>query len=331
MPQELSIIIVNWNTKDLLQECLESLYKTTRVPFDLYVVDNASTDDSPCLVRTQFPQARLVINRENLGFAPANNQVLKGINTPFVLLLNPDTVILEGAVEGMLDFLKANPDTAVVAPQYLNGDGTRQNSFDNFPSLATELLNKSLLRVLLPGWFPSKRGNHKGPLEVESVIGAAMMLRQEAFRQVGFFDEDYFLYLDESDLCFRLKKAGWRCFHLPQLRIYHVGGGGKRKVRAEATIEYYRSLYKFFKKNRAVYSYTLLRTFKPLRVSLSLMLSGLGTVITLGLNERLKVKFITCLRLIEWHLKGCPDWMGIQKRPAPVGVENLQPLPKDVK
>ncbi|HHT9132399.1 MAG TPA: glycosyltransferase family 2 protein [Candidatus Tripitaka californicus] len=331
MPQELSIIIVNWNTRDLLQECLESLYKTTNVPFDLYVVDNASTDDSPGMVRAQFPQARLVVNQENLGFAPANNQILKGIHTPFVFLLNPDTVLLEGAITGMLDFLKATPDAAIVAPQYLNKDGTRQNSFDNFPSLATELLNKGLLRALLPGWFPSKRGNHKGPLEVESVIGAAMMLRQEVFRQVGFFDEDYFLYLDESDLCFRLKKAGWRCLHLPHLRIYHVGGGGKRKVRAEATIEYYRSLYKFFRKNRGWSSYALLRAFKPLRVFLSLVLSGLGTLLTLGMNERFKVKFLTCIKLLEWHLRGCPDWMGIQKGPAPMVGAGLKPAPTNMK
>src|SRR3990167_6871258 len=143
MPQELSIIIVNWNTSDLLQECLESLYRTTNAPFDLYVVDNASTDDSPGMVRAQFPQARLVVNQKNLGFAPPNNQILKGIHPPFVFLLNPDTVLLEGAITGMLDFLKANPDAAIVAPQYLNKDGTKQNSFDNFPSLAAEQIGRA--------------------------------------------------------------------------------------------------------------------------------------------------------------------------------------------
>lgn len=318
MPQELSIIIVNWNTRNLLQKCLESLYKNVKVPFDLYVVDNASTDGTPDMVRTKFPQANLIVNRENLGFAPANNKVLTGINTPFVLLLNPDTVMIEGAVGGMLEFLRSNPEVAVVAPQYLNSDGTRQNSFDNFPSLATELLNKSLLRILLPWWFPSKRYDYNRPLEVESVIGAAMMLRQEAFRKVGFFDEDYFLYLDESDLCLRLRKVGWRCFHLPYIQIYHVGGGSKKKVRPEATIEYYRSLYKFFRKNRGWLSYTLLRAFKPLRIFLSLILSGLGMLLTLGLNDRFRGKFLTHIKLLEWHLKGCPDWMGIKKGPSPI-------------
>jgi GT2 family glycosyltransferase len=314
MPPELSIIIVNWNTRKFLQDCLESLYRAVKIPFDLYVVDNASTDGSPEMVRERFPQARLIVNRENLGFAPANNQVLQEIRAPFVLLLNPDTVVLEGAVEGMLGFLKGNPEVAIVAPQYLNQDGSKQNSFDNFPSLATELFNKSLLRILLPGAFPSKRGDYGGPLEVDSVIGAGMMLRQEAFSRVGFFDEDYFLYLDESDLCFRLKRAGWRCFHLPNLQIYHVGGGAKKKVRPEATIEYYRSLYKFFRKNRGWVSHAVLRLFKPLRIGMSLVLSGLGTFITLGRNERLKGKFLTCLKLLEWHLRGCPEWMGIKNQ-----------------
>ncbi|HHT9118921.1 MAG TPA: glycosyltransferase family 2 protein [Candidatus Hypogeohydataceae bacterium YC41] len=327
MHKELSVIIVNWNTRNLLQDCLESLYKNTKVPFDLYVVDNASTDGSPDMVKTRFPQARLILNKENLGFAPANNRVLDDIYTPFVLILNPDTILIEGAVEGMLDFLKASPDAAVVAPQYLNEDGTKQNSFDNFPSIATELLNKSLLRALLPAWFPSKRCTYKEPLEVESVIGAAMMLRQEAFRQVGFFDRDYFLYLDESDLCFRLKKAGWRCFHLPYLQIYHLGGGSKKKARAEATIEYYRSLYKFFRKNRGWFPYILLRVFKPLRIFLSLILSALGTLLTFGLNEKFKEKLLIRVKLLEWHLMGCPDWMGIKKSPAPIVGAGFKPAP----
>lgn len=316
MEKELSIILVNWNTRDLLKECLKSLYKTVKnVSFEVYVADNASTDGSVDMTKEDFPEVRLIENEENIGFGRANNRVLRDIETPYVFLLNTDTILLDGSVEGMLSFLKANPDVAIVSPQYLNADGTKQNSFTNLPSLATELLNKSLLKMLFPRSYPSKRQDYSEPLEVESIVGAAMMLRQEVFRRVRFFDEDYFLYLDESDLCFRLRKAGWKCYFLPHLKIYHLGGGGtKKKARGDSTIEYYRSLYKFFRKNRGGPAYWALRVLKPSKLLVNLISSALAAVATLFLHEGLRGRFLTYLKVMEWHLRGCPEDMGILGR-----------------
>ncbi|MFQ5957199.1 MAG: glycosyltransferase family 2 protein [Candidatus Brocadiales bacterium] len=317
MKKELSVVIVNWNTRGLLKDCLESLYRTVKNPsFSVYVVDNGSIDGSVEMIEEKFPEVRLIRNKENRGFAPANNQVLSGIHTPYVFLLNTDTVLLEGTVEGMVSFLNTHPDVAIVAPQFLNRDGSKQNTFDNFPSLSTELMNKSLLRLCFPTRYPSKRMDYKEPLEVESVLCAGVILRQDAFREAGFFDEDYFLYLDDSDICFRLKKAGWRCFYLPYLEMYHFGGGGtkekSRTERANSVIEYYRSLYKFFKKNRSAAEYLILKVFKPLRLTVSLALSLLGLILTLFLHEGLRSRVYAYLKVLEWHLRGCPAYMGIR-------------------
>ncbi|MCB7129147.1 MAG: glycosyltransferase family 2 protein [Candidatus Brocadiales bacterium] len=318
MRPELSVVIVNWNTKDLLRECLRSLYRTVKdLSFDVYVVDNGSSDGSVEMVEKEFPGATLIRNRENRGFAPANNQALREIHTAYVFLLNTDTVLLNGTVGGMVSFLKKHPDVAIVAPQFLNRDGSKQNTFDNFPSLTTELMNKSMLRFLFPGSYPSKHVDYKEPLEVESVLCAGVVLRQDVFRQVGFFDEDYFVYLDDSDICFRLKRAGYRCFYLPQLEMYHFGGGGtKAKGRANAVIEYYRSMYKFFKKNRSAPEYLILKVLKPLRLVLSLFLSLLGLALTLFLHKGLRSRVYAYLKVLEWHARGCPSCMGIGGRQA---------------
>ncbi len=314
MKKELSVVIVNWNTRNLLKDCLESLYTTVKnLSLDVYVVDNGSTDGSVEMVEERFPEVRLIRNKENRGFATANNQALHGIHTPYVFLLNTDTVLLEGTVEGMVSFMNEHHDVAIVAPQFLNRDGSKQNTFDNFPSLSTELLNKSLLRMCLPTSYPSKRADYKEPLEVESVLCAGVVLRQDVFRQVGFFDEDYFAYLDDSDICFRLKEAGWRCFYLPHLKMYHFGGGGtKGKSRADSVIEYYRSLYIFFRKNRSATEYLILKILKPVRLIISLVLSLLGLILTLFLHKGLRSRVYAYLKVLEWHLRGCPSDMGIQ-------------------
>ncbi len=319
MKKELSVVIVNWNTKDLLKDCLDSLYGTVKnLSFDVYLVDNASTDGSVEMVQQKFPDVRVTRNKENRGFAPANNQVLPDIHTQYVFLLNTDTVLLEGTVEGIVSFMNEYPDAAIVAPQFLNRDGAKQTTFDNFPSLSTELMNKSLLRMLLPGRYPSKRVDYKEPLEVESVLCAGVVLRQDVFRQVGFFDEDYFLFLDDSDICFRLKRAGWKCFYLPHLKMYHFGGGGtKTKSRAGSVIEYYRSLYKFFKKNRSATEYLILKVLKPLRLVVSLVLSLFGLALTLFLHKGLRSRVYDYLKVLEWHIRGCPSYMGLmEKGPA---------------
>jgi len=244
---DLSIIIVNWNTRELLLDCLHSVYNLVeKISYEVFVVDNASVDGSAEAVQRNFPQVKLIVNQENRGFARANNQVLPLVSSRYALLLNSDTRIIKGALETMVAFMDENPKVGLAAPQYLNQDGSKQNSFANFPGLISELINRSLPKLFFPKKYPSKRQDINTPVAVESIIGACMMVRTEAMKKVGYMDEHYFFFLDETDWSYRMWKAGYSVFHLPQARIYHIHGAAtKKKVPARTWIEYYRSSYYF--------------------------------------------------------------------------------------
>jgi GT2 family glycosyltransferase len=191
-------------------------------------------------------------NQKNVGFAVANNQALRLSKGDYLLLLNPDTRVKEGSIEGLVSFMESSSEAGVAGAQLLNDDGSKQNSIANFPSLATELLNKSLLRWLFPKQFPGKERDYSNPVEVDSVIGACMMVRRKALDQVGLLDEDYFLFLEETDWCYRMKRAGWKIYHVPQAEVYHFQGKSTEADRKRAKVEYYRSRYHFFKKTRVI-------------------------------------------------------------------------------
>jgi GT2 family glycosyltransferase len=311
---DLSIIIVNWNTEALLQGCLKGIFSTIKeIDFEVFVVDNGSWDGSPAMVRKKFPEAKLIQNNRNLGFAKANNIAIKRASGRYLALVNSDTVITEGAAEGIVRFLDENPRAGAVAPQYISSDGAKQNSFDNFPSLATELVNKSLLRAFFPGKYPSKNIDYDGPLEVESLIGAFLVLRAAAIKKVGLLDEGYFFFLEETDLCLRLKNAGWRIVHIPWIKIYHLQGKSKDRAPGKAWIEYYRSNYRFFRKNRAKTSYSVLRVLKLAKLIVNLLLTGIALLLTVFLKRSLKRKLLIYSQLLWWHLKLCPQSMGLRE------------------
>jgi len=311
---DLSIIIVNWNTKELLQSCLKSVFSVIKkIDFEVLVVDNGSWDGSPEMVRGNFPEAKLIQNSRNLGFARANNIAIKRASGRYLSLVNSDTVLTEGAAEGIVRFLDENPRAGAVAPQYINSDGTKQNSFDNFPSLATELVNKSLLRAFFPGKYPSKNIDYDGPLSVESLIGAFFVLRAAAIEKVGRLDEGYFFFLEETDLCLRLKNAGWSIVHIPWIKIYHLQGKSKDRAPGKAWIEYYRSNYRFFRKNRAKASYIVLRVLKLTKLIVNLLLTVSALLFTLFLKRSLKRKLLIYSQLLWWHIKLCPPHMGLRE------------------
>ncbi len=313
--KDLTIVIVNWNTRELLCSCLNSVYGCIKnISFEVFVVDNASSDGSAEAVRQRFPQAQLVVNQKNEGFARANNQVLRRVNTRYALLLNSDTEVLPGAIEALVAFMDQHPAAGVVAPQYLNSDGSKQNSFENFPGLISELLNKSLLKMIFPQKYPSKRKTYLDPLPVDSVIGACMMVRTEAMEKVGCLDEDYFFFLEETDWCYRMRRAGYGVYHLPQARIYHIQGASKEKVPALAWIEYYRSSYLFFKKNRSGFSWLVFRMFRPVKLGINFFLASLAVLLTLGRHARSRRKWGIYSRLCLWHIKLCPDNMGLRAK-----------------
>ncbi len=310
---DLSIIIVNWNTKELLLPCVKSVLESGQgISSELIVVDNGSWDGSGDEVRKTFPFIQFVENEKNLGFAKAVNQGLRKASGRYILLLNPDTEVKNGAIHELLSFMESHSGTGVAGAQLLNSDGSKQNSIANFPSLATELLNKRFLRWLFPKRFPGKERSYSEPVEVDSVIGACMMVRRDALDQVGFLDEDYFLFLEETDWCYRMKRGGWKICHVPQADVYHFQGKSAEAERKRAKVEYYRSRYHFFKKNRGNLQWFLLLSGLVIRLGFEFLGITLISIITFFRIKRWRKKISIYAYLLWWHLKLCPKGMGLE-------------------
>jgi GT2 family glycosyltransferase len=312
---DISFIIVNWNTSQLLLDCLRSIATTVSgLASEIFVVDNGSTDGSVNAVKEQFGDRVVIIaNSGNRGFARANNQALSRAQGNYIVLLNTDTILQDGSIRTLIDFLQKNPSAAMVGPRMIDRDGTLQNCYDNFPSLATELLNKSLLRAVLPGKYAGKNPSASGPFEVDSIIGACMAVRRDAIQKVGMLDEDFFFFLEETDWCFRLRAAGWKIYHHPGAAIIHLQGQSKKSRPAQARVEYYRSLYLFFRKIRTPVSYALLRIVRFIKLLINGVLNLAGVCLTLGASKKLRDKTAIYAYLLGWHLLLCPDTWGLKK------------------
>jgi GT2 family glycosyltransferase len=311
---DISFIIVNWNTRDILIDCLNSIYKTVSdIDLEIYVVDNNSTDGSQEAVKKKFPSVKLIENRTNTGFAHANNQVLSIMHGRFAVLLNSDAILKENAIKTLMTFMNNSPRAGIAGVQLLNRDGSRQNSIDNFPSPVTEIFNKSILRLFFSDKYPNKNRSYQNPIDVDSVIGACMMVRKEAIDEVGAFDEDYFFFLEETDWCYRMHKKGWKVFHVPDARVLHLSGHSKKKEPWRPQIEYCRSLYKYFKKNKSAASYLIIRILKPCTIFVNFILNILENLITLFQKESARRRLLKYYKLLIWHLLLCPDNMGIRK------------------
>jgi GT2 family glycosyltransferase len=280
---------------------------------EIFVVDNGSQDGSGNEVKKAFSFVHLVENEKNLGFAKAVNQGLEKASGIYILLLNPDAQVKDGAIERLISFMDVHSDAGVAGAQLLNSDGSRQSSIANFPSLATELLNKSLLRWLFPKVFPGKERDYSEAIEVDSVIGACMMVRRDAINQVGLLDEEYFLFLEETDWCLRFKKAGWKIYHVPQAEAYHFQGKSAEVEKEKAKIEYYRSRYHFFKKNKGNLQWVILLVGLLIRLGFEVLFMAAASVVTFFAIEGFKKRLAIYTYLFWWHLKLCPEDMGLRK------------------
>ena len=238
----ISVIIVSYNTCSLLRTCLTELFvNSTEVDLEVFVVDNNSSDDSVAMVEREFPQVALIANTENLGFAAANNQAWKRSSGDFILLLNPDAFVKQGAVFNAFKFMEANPECGVCGGRLVKPDGTLDPSARKFPTFITKL-------VTLAGWrnkFPRSRFfaghefgdfDHNSVIEVDWVPGTFTMYRRSMLEQTGLFDERFYIYYEETDLCQTAKRHGWKVYFLPSAEIIHVGGASS-KTRKEHTFD----------------------------------------------------------------------------------------------
>ena len=247
----ISIIIVSWNTASFLENCLNSILANPPTSSsEIWVVDNASSDDSPRMVREKFPQVYLVENRENVGFSRANNQAMQHCTGNYVLLLNPDTLVASGALQSLVDFLDKHPEAGAAGPRILNPDGSLQVSSHPRPTLSRELWRLLHLDSISPyAMYPRIKWETNQPQEVDVLSGACLLLRKEVLEQVGFLDEDYFIYSEEVDLCYRIQRAGWRMYWVPQAEVVHFGGQSTQQVPTEMFLHLYHSNIKYFRKH----------------------------------------------------------------------------------
>ncbi|MGQ9902208.1 MAG: glycosyltransferase family 2 protein [Fimbriimonadales bacterium] len=249
----LSICIVNWNTRELLRACLGSLYRyPPDVPFEVIVVDNASSDDSVAMVRAEFPQVVLIANAENGGYARGNNQALARAQGECLLLLNPDTEVFPDTLSRALSFLRAHPEAGAVGAKQLFPDGRVQASVRGFPTPANLLWEVSGLARLFPRWLGGYRMRgftYDRVAVVEQPMATFLMVRRAVVEQVGLMDEAFPLFFNDVDWCYRIVQAGWRIYFVPEVQILHHGGASTRQVRLSAIRESHRALEVFYRKH----------------------------------------------------------------------------------
>lgn len=262
---DLVTVTVSYNTRDLLADCLDSVFadlEASGLVAEVWVVDNASVDGSAEMVRRQYPAAHLIAHGENLGFAAANNLALDRMGlgeetTPrYVLFLNPDTRVVEGALRAMVRFLDLTPGAGAAGARLVHGDGSFQHSAFAFPGLAQIFfdffpLHHRLLDSPLNGRYPRRLYESGQPFAVDHPLGAALMLRSQALEQVGGFDERFFMYCEEIDLCRRVKAAGWGIYCLPQAEIVHLVGQSTRQFRDRMFVALWRSRFLMYDRHES--------------------------------------------------------------------------------
>jgi hypothetical protein len=262
---ELSIIIVNYNTKKYLKKLLSSLYSSPPLSsFEVLVVENGSTDDSYLMVKKHFPQVRVIKNCINVGFARANNQAVARAKGKYVLLLNPDILPTHKAINRMINFIKTHPDAGCVGGRLLYPNRKHQLSCRSFPTYLTIFFGRvSLFTQLFPKNRFSKKFlrldmNYNKTQKVDWIMGACILMKKEVFQKLGGFDEDFFLYVEDLDLCYRLKKIlNLNVYYLQDAIFIHFHEVSTKKLWLQSLIQHHFSLYRFFKKHYPSFKYLL--------------------------------------------------------------------------
>ena len=265
---DISIVVVSWNVCGLLRRCLQSVELSAAASglrHEVVVVDKASSDGSVAMVRSEFPEVRLLANEENRGFSAANNQGIAVASGRYLLLLNPDTEVLDDALAGLVGFADANEDVGLVGPMLLNQDGSVQPSRRRFPTIGTALFESTWLQPYAPSGLLDRYYVLDRPdnavQDVDWIGGAAILARRDAVSQVGPMDEAFFMYSEELDWCRRFREAGWRVTYVPEARIVHRGGRSSEQVSAERHIHFQRSKLRYFRKHHGTGAAGILRLF----------------------------------------------------------------------
>lgn len=304
---DISVLIVNYNGREKLRTCLQSILDTKEnLAVEVLVSDNGSRDGSIRMVKEDYPDVVLVENHENLGFGKANNIALPLCRSEHILLFNPDTALTPGALRTMLEFMKAHPDAAAIGPKLTNIDGSLQRSIRRFPSLINQLSESLFLYRF------SRRGSgeviedpesYAQSREVDWVTGAAMLVRKEAFDSIGGFDERFFLYSEETDWCARAKTGGWKIFFFPGAKVMHIHGDSG--VNPQLHLQLLRSKFIYFDKHFPLWQQPLLKLAVVLGLLIRIVLSFIAALVQGFRGERavgkLRVSWFALLGLVAGH------------------------------
>lgn len=262
MPPDLSVVIVSWNTRDLLEGCLQSVLQSDPRA-EVIVVDNASDDGSPQMVAERFPGVRLIQPGQNTGFSKGNNLGMQAAGGRLILLLNSDTLVQGDALPTLTAYLDDHPAVGLVGPQLLNPDGTVQSSRRRFPTLLTAVFESTWMQGIAPRRVLSRYYVEDRPHDeaqpVDWLTGAALLVRREVVEALGGFDEGFFMYSEELDWQRRIRDAGWEIAYVPAARIVHYGGKSSEQVVPQRHIAFQTSKVRYFRKHHGPLAAALVR------------------------------------------------------------------------
>jgi GT2 family glycosyltransferase len=254
---DLSIIIVNWNSKQYLQRCLATLVESKHAfQFEVIVIDSGSFDGADQMLKDYYPWVKFIQSDKNLGFAKANNLAVRSSRGSHLLFLNPDTEVVASAVDILFEYMKTLPNAGAIGCKLLNADGSVQTScIQSFPTITNQCLNSEVLRAVFPRsslWgMRSLFSTSCEATEVEALSGACIMIRRSLFDQVGQFSEEYFMYAEDMDLCYKIKQAGYANYYVPQATVFHFGGGSTHQRPSDFSVVMMRaSIWRFLRKTR---------------------------------------------------------------------------------
>jgi GT2 family glycosyltransferase len=263
-----AVVVVSFEARDVLLAALASVRAHAGMPVETVVVDNASADGSAEAARTTYPEAVVIANRENAGFGRACNQGWRASRAPVVVFLNPDAEVSPGALPALVGLLETRPGVGAVGPRTRSADGTIQVSTGPDLGLLSEWRQRRLVRGVARGEPPAiaeAEGLHSGEHEPAWLSGSCLAVRREALLAVSGFDEGFFLYEEDADLCRRLRKAGWRVVFTPEAEVRHQGGRSMSRAPARARLEYHRSHLRYYAKHNGLASRLALRTLLAAR------------------------------------------------------------------
>ena len=251
--KDLSIVIVTYNSKDFLRTCLNSVILQTKgISFETIVVDNASSDQTRDLIEKEFPDVKFIRNDHNVGFAAANNLAIKETSSRYVLLLNPDTEILDGAIQKMIQFMDEHSKAGISSCKLMYQDGSFQANAYSFPTIWNMFTEATFLYRLFPktklfGSYHLTYLDYSKDNQVDWLIGAFYLIRREVIKTIGLLDEQYFMYTEDLDYCYLAKKAGFEIWYSPKAKIYHFYGG-MSGISERSVVWTHRSQILFYKK-----------------------------------------------------------------------------------